>query len=544
MTHESNPWSTFLLLCLTAALTVSAAVKDRTGFFPVPAATYSLHDGSALSEMTFTSSAARLFYTFIKADEDAENKPLFLFFNGGPGSGTSCGLMGFYTGRKTLDNRITGGGDRYIDNPWSWTGLGNLLYIDARCAGFSYGLLPEGTPRTLNGLSSEFLGRNFNSYTDAADYIRVLLGFLAEEPQLRDNPVIIVGESYGGVRATLMLNMLLHYPRQGNGEDIYQDGSLVDLIQNHIDAVFSEYSRQVPPSSVIARQFSHQVLIQPAIDDYRNSVAARLLTQPDSLVYQIAAETGTSFVPCNGADCSPMSQIFTFIETVAQRDIYGCHKPAGWTDSFFTNAAVLLPDNTHFSALTGQDAREIESMKPAARTQAYHYAFSEPASTIESAAHFTRLFGPLLPYDSYYSPLTEDGHYAYFYLNAPLSRGYANYSYDPLTGEKFLENLLDVKTFITNAKFDLVVYTNALPEAFGRHTEEISASLHQTDLPQGAERPGQIEIRYRPGAFAQSQPQTRLIRFPFYTRSSHPVSLTEPEEFFSDVRIWIEEQQP
>lgn len=564
-----------VLICLFSLASLTAALHDQSGFYTIPQVSYSLHDGTALSRLCFTASGARLFYCFIKADKDPENKPLFLFFNGGPGSATSAGLLGFYTGRKTFDNRIRGGGDRYIDNPCSWTKLGNLLYIDARCAGFSYGLLPDGTGRNLAGLSGEFLGHNFNSYIDAADYIRVLLAFLADHAELRDNPVVIVGESYGGVRATLMLNMLLHYPEYGNSLDIYQDESLVETIQAHYDAVFPEYNGQEVPAQVIARQFGHQVLIQPAIDAYRDYFDGPMLEQPGSLVYRIAAETGTVFTPCTGSDCDAMSNIYDFIENVAKRDIYGCHKPAGWTDSFFAHAGSLLLDSGQFQAITGTDPALIPQIRPDARSQAYKFAYYPPDSALSllprhrwilpllssdqkarlrrlftapanppqtDGYHIPTLFGSLLAFDAYFSSSTHDGFIAYYYLNPTYCRDYASYSYHPLTGQKFLQNLLDVRTFITNAKYDLVVYTNALPPALGMHDNLVASSVHQTQLPQGSQRPGQIVIQYQNGVLNQSGSPVRTIRFPYYAHSSHPVSLTEPQEFFSDVSAWLKEE--
>jgi len=555
---------------------LSASIVDTAGFHTLPRVTYSFNDGTALSNLTFTSSQARLFYSFIRADGNAGNKPLFLFFNGGPGSGTTCGLMGFYTGRRTLDNRVTGGGDHYIENPWSWTQLGNLLYIDARCAGFSYGILPPGTPRDNSGLFAEFSGRNFNSYIDAADYIRVLLAFLADQPALRDNPIVIVGESYGGVRATLMLHMLLHYRQYGNGEDIYQDPELVAIIQAHLDAVFPDYTGQEVPAEVIARQFRHQVLIQPAIDEYRGLFDGPMLEQPGSLVYQVARETGTHFNPCQDQSCDPMSHIYDFIENVAQRDIYGCHKPKGWTDSFFDHAGELLLDSVQFKSIMGIDPLQIAELRPQARSQAYKYWQYTPGTasgllpahqsiypdlpsdrkalvrsrhvysainSLQDPLFFIPIaFGPLQPFDAYFSGLTRDGFIAYHYLNPSAARGYASYSYHPLTGWKFLQNLLHVNTFITNAKYDLVVYTNALPPALAMHTDLVSAVIHQSDRPNASTRPGLIEVRYRSEVLGAGENPVRTIRFPYYTDSSHPVSLTEPAEFFHDVQTWLKER--
>ncbi len=565
-----------VLICLYFIGMLEAEVRDQAGYYTVPAVSYTFHDGTALSAMTFTSSQARLFYSFIRADNDAENKPLFLFFNGGPGSATTAGLLGFYTGRKTLDNQITGGGDQYVNNPCSWTQLGNLLYIDARCAGFSYGILPAGSSRNVDDLSTEFAGRNFNSYLDAAEYTRVLLAFLSDHPELQDNPIVIVGESYGGVRATLMLNMLLHYRDYAGSLSIYRDKALADLIQAHYDTVFPDYSGETVPPEVIAGQFGRQILIQPAIDDYRGNFDGPMLEEPGSLVYQIAAETGTIYTPCSDNNCDTMSNIYDFIENVAGRDVYGCHKPAGWTDSFFDHAAELLLDSEQFEAVIGIDPASIPELLPDSRSRAYKYLRYVPdASTVLLPEHqwiyplltseqkvmirsrhlfssgngkpgdrasLSNLFGPLLAYDAYYSSSTRDGFVAYFYLNAPFARGYASYSYHPMTGQKFLQNLINVKTFVTNAKFDLVVYTNAMPPALGMHDNLVAQSVHRTDLPVGVKRPGQIEIQYRNDVLNQSGSLIRMIRFPYYSHSSHPVSLTEPQALFDDVSTWLEEK--
>lgn len=69
-------------------------------------------------------------------------------------------------------------------------------------------------------------------------FIRVLLRFLVAHPNLQRNRVVIVGESYGGIRSTVMLHILLHYQDYGNGRSIYQDPSLVQEIQNHYNHVF------------------------------------------------------------------------------------------------------------------------------------------------------------------------------------------------------------------------------------------------------------------------------------------------------------------
>lgn len=573
-------WSTISLLAVLltwGTIYAGEPIKDQSGFYPLDPVQYYFHNGSYYSRIYHTTSRAQMWYTFLKADKEADKMPLFVFFNGGPGSGTTCGLMGFYTGRKTLDNRIFGGGDRYIDNPYSWTKMGNLLYVDARCTGFSYGLLDPGVARNVGNLSQEFTGKNFNSYIDAADYIRVLLKFLTDHPALQKNPVIIVGESYGGVRATLMIHMLLNYRTYGDGSDIYQDSALAELIQNHYNTVFPEYSGQTVPPAVIARQFKGQVLIQPAIDWYQSEAEVNLLEREDSVVYEIAAEVGREFTPCRSDNCSRLGTIYDFIEDVAGRDLYGCHKPAGWTDSFFDKGAELVSQSTHFAAITGYNAKNIPAMYASQRDRGYKYFWQAPGSALGTALHqverdlsslpvkeqyliksklkrhkiegeagaasdFPAIFGTLQPWDLFYLSLNYDANYSYHYYTASVIRGYQSYSYNYLTGRKFLQNLIHIKTFITNAKYDLVVYTNALPVALRSHGQLVEESLHLRTEPLQAERPGLIQIKFVDGAF--NLPENigiRTIRFPFYSESSHPVSLTEPEAFYNDVKAWLDQ---
>jgi hypothetical protein len=452
-----------------------------------------------------------------------------------------------------------------------------LLYIDARCTGFSYGLLADGQSRNFDNLALEFTGRNFNSYIDAADYIRVLLTFLQQRPSIQQNPVIIVGESYGGVRTTLMLHMLLNYRRYGDGTEVYQDPGLVNLIQAHYNTVFSQYADQEVPPEVIARQFGKQVLIQPAIDQYQNQEEVNLLEQPGSIVYQVAEEVGKTFIPCTDASCSRLGTIYVFLEDIAGRDVYGCHKPRGWTDSFFDKGAQLMSQSKHFFEMTNQNVRQISLMYASNREQGYKYLFDRSLgarvnpypgayvkdlsvlpekeqflskrkieqflSGLEMAAEsdFNTIFGHLRPWDLYYLALNYDANYAFHYFTASVVRYYPTYSYDYLTGKKFLQNLIHVRTFITNAKWDAVVYTNALPVALNHHTDIVQQSTHLRNRPLQADRPGLIEVRYTEGAFGINGIGIRTIRFPFYTQSSHPVSLTEPMEFYQDVETWLKE---
>jgi hypothetical protein len=545
-----------------------APLVNKTGFIEIEPVDFYFHLGSYFTRFALTSSTARIWYNFQAADYNGQNKPLFVFFNGGPGSGTSPGLMSMYTSRWTLDNTKESGGDQFIPNPVSWTTMGNLLYIDARNTGFSYDLTDD--PGNMDERRILFNAQNYNAFIDAADFLRTLLRFLDQHPQMRGNPVIIVGESYGGIRATVMLYLLLNYRGFANGTEYYQDEALVREIQEHYNEVFPAHRDTQVPAEIIARQFGHQILIQPAISRYfQRQVAAEMLEQDGSLIFQVAEELGVEYIPCrlqNNPACDPISNIYDFLY-VYNRDPYIVAKPDGWLTGFFSNAGRLLGYTENLNQVTGMDAGQVPGLYASARANAYRVIDSDvvaywsletiefdaqldllpmlsrrPAPAKEKISSLTPLentFGSLQPWDFYYLDLNYDSNYAHA-VNIARDRGfYAHYS-DPHYGWMFLKNVAHVRTFITNAKYDIVVYCPSLPGALAHHTDIIDTSIHDSTPQPGDERPGRIILHYRPGAFWDIPAlDTRIIRFPFYENSCHAVSITEPLALYYDIQAWL-----
>lgn len=541
------------------AQTGEAALQNEAGHMTIEPVTYHFHFGKFFHRLQLRSSEALLWYSFHAADENPEDKPLFVFFNGGPGSATSAGLLGMYTSRNTIDNTIFGGGDEYLPNPHSWTQLGNLLYIDARQAGFSYNRMAN----VDNELARfrEFNGQNFNSYFDAADFIRLLLRFLAAHPDIQDNRVIIVGESYGGIRAGAMLHLLLNYRDYSNGLETFQDPTLADEIQAHYDTVFPTHAGQEVPPDVIAGQFGHQILIQPAISfTYQSFETYFLLLAPGGVIEQLEQETGIMYDP--EIHFGPTN----YIRFVLDRDVYSYNQPSGWLLEFFFNSGVLLNEVDNLSLVTGVDATAIDTLYASQRTDAYRtHAVEEDALFTEaedpiddvlfkalSRMEATRaasdsgdlesVFGTLQPWDQYFTTNNYAANEAFHFWNVALRRGYDVHYREPRYGELMLENVAHVHTFITNAAYDVAVYSPAIPPALKWHRFIASDVIHEEALPADEERPGQIVVRYVPGSVPDIPDlKYRTIRFPFYDESCHAVSLTQPEEFLEDVKRWLSE---
>jgi hypothetical protein len=534
-------------------------IRNEAGFMAIEPVSFYFHYGSYFNRLELRSSEAKLFYSFRAADRDPEKKPLFVFFNGGPGSATSYGLMSMYTGRYTLDNQIDGGGDAYIANPTPWTRLGNLLYVDAREAGFSYDLMDRASDELARW--REFNAQNFNPLFDAADFIRLILRFLAAHPALRASRVVIVGESYGGDRATCLLHLLLNYADYGNGRQMFQDPALSREIQAHFDAVLPEYRGRTVPPEVVARQFGHQVLIQPSVPwGYREQVTEEMLRRPGSELYRIAAETGVPYDP------SAYGDRFAYLAAVG-RDPYIYIKPEGWLDGFFNKGGVLLRTIANLVKVTGADIPAISAFYASARARAYRVADSgtvtnqpgtrvpipsavralfiapairEATRTAVEPGDMTVVFGALQPWDRYFVGSNGNANWAFHVFNVAMARGYEAHPSDLRYGRMFLENLVRVETFVTDAAYDLVVYSKAFAPSLARYADIVSSARALQDPAAGESRPGRIVVSYRMNAFPGLPADgTRMIRFPLYDKSCHAVSLTQPFELYQDVSEWL-----
>jgi hypothetical protein len=547
---------------------LSAQTQPEAGFCFLEEIEYYFHTNSYFNRLALRSSQARIWRVYQPADTNPSSMPLFVFYNGGPGGATSAGLFSANTGRNAVSVDPETGEGSIISNPHSWTRIGNLLHVDARTAGFSYSLMDNPQDDSLR--HAEWDAQNYNAFIDGADFVRVLLRFLADHPSIQNNPVVLVVESYGGIRSLVMLHLLLFYQDYANGRAIYQDPALVQEIQNHYNTVFPEYAGQTVPPSVVARQFSHQVLIQPAITRYyQRLVAVEMLEASGSILDDLAKETGVPYIryadqPWRSDNPSPydiMNNIYDYIDQIG-RDPYIYSKPDGFFSGFFDTAADLLTHYDGLNLMTGVDAAGIPELYASSRQQAYKIKFLEDYSTlmtstalmgpipkpnvIHSFLHpqaeddMTPVFGTLQPWDRYFLDLNYNVSTA-FALSRTIMEWYdINYRYSERFGEMFLDNVAFVETFITNAAYDIVVYCPSLPDALTYHRTKLNSSTFDGVGPPQADRPGQIILGYKPGSVPGSTVTTRTIRFPRYTKSGHAVPMTEPGEMLDDVIVWLE----
>lgn len=564
----SSLLASFLVICACSDSSnpVVSHLRNETAIMEIEPIGFSFQK-SGLPTLACRSSIARLMYSFFPADESAESKPLFVFFNGGPGCSTSTGLLSMNTAPMCIDSKNPSE-HPCKSNPYSLTQLGNLLYIDSPNAGFSYNLVAHAEEENVR--RAEFGVQNFNPYIDAAQFIRVILRFLSDHPSIRDNDIILVGESYGGIRASVILNMLLFYSRYGDGSQVYKDLALSNQIQTHFERRHPEFQGRTIAPNMIAAQFTSQILIAPLIaGEYQNEMAGKAFEKPGSVIFRIAEDTGTSYAPCREPSCDPRGNALDFVYESAGRDIYQYDKPAAWSDDIFLVNRKLLDQADTLATLLGCDISEIQGLKPSHRTDAYRWinGQSEDILSILGSRGGEKLpfedrmrlehrmeriadrkkwlglgdpttleeFLGELPFWDAYVLDCNDPVNTVFFENAAIDAGYDElHPLSPAFGALFLQNLVFIKTAITRCVLDLVVYAPVIPDMIARYTDMVARVVFISD-----EDDGLISVYYRAGE-GLSDSLERTIYFPRYADAGHAVTLTRPEKFLTDVARWIE----
>ena len=336
------------------------------------------------NKLTFRTTEARIFYSFHAADSNPTDAPLFVMLNGGPGAATVTNLFSFNTAPYTLDReRQEPGSPGYSRNPYSWTQLGNVLYIDASATGFSY-LVSKDSKEIPRRMFQFFGFGNFNPYIDAAQIVRVILRFLEDYPEIRGNKVVLVGESYGGTRVSAMLNLLLFNQDYTDGSKLYADPDMVDEIQAHFRKLYPD---EPATPEVVARQFGRQVLIQPQLTGkIQDDISAKMFFNKDGYKDTVMADLAkdshykgefnkapypdSSFCAEGSretADCAIMG----WLPQAFHRDRYNTRKTTTWSDDLEAYTLITLRDPEALSTVLGQDIRTIPLMKASAREDAF-----------------------------------------------------------------------------------------------------------------------------------------------------------------------------
>jgi hypothetical protein len=460
---------------------------------------------------------ARLFYSLLPAAQGAKDQPLFVFFNGGPGYDTTGILHAFGTGPTTVD--IDAPQPRVVANSQGFDQLGNLLYIDARNTGFSYCLTEDPSDDAQRQAATARDSQN--EWLDAADFVRVIVRVLEQEPALRSQPVVLVGESYGASRAAMALSLLFSPQRleTGAADELvpYVDPPLAAELRAHYAAVFPDLPFEELNAEVVTRQFVGQVLIQPAFGlawaDNDGDLHALSDCSPDSPMSRASAE--------RGATC-PLQ--------LGQFDINLLEKPDGFMDSAFRAGITSMLEPDGFEARFFVPPAAVVGLPAAQRATAFRFADvakAEQRPVLESP-DWQRALGDLPTWDRYFldvfpEPGGFDGDLA------PLQNAF----------QLFLRQLPWVKTLITDAFFDLDTPTRDLLKVIAdlQQTGHLDLSASYDAAPRAGElRSGWLDLDYGASFNLPDARRHPSVRMPLYEHSGHNVTVTQGAELMQDVR--------
>jgi hypothetical protein len=432
-----------------------------------------------------------MFYSFRPADQDPVHAPVVVLFNGGPGAATSGGLLPGGTGPRAVVSAAGLAGAPF-DNPASWTSFANLLYLDERPTGFSYG---EGT---LGCIAFDAGNDEASRYVaDAGDFVEGLLDFLDRHPAIAPNPVVIAGESYGATRATLMASFLQHYAAPSPAESVVPPPpDLVARVQAHVDAIHPELHGGALDAAGMAKQFGHVVFIEGNVGGQVQFMIEKPLLQADPILGPAVGNPGV--------------------------DQYDVRLTQAEGDAISAGIAATMRDPAGFEAIIGVAPAAVPGLPASQRGDAVRsFAVSMGAPGGGSAAQVAALeasmqaaIGALGPDDAYFLPQAP-----------PCDAGFEG---DLATLSTMVELFDRTAFFITRARFDAVVDSDGWPVLFGQGSWQ--TTVHD-DLPSGAARPGVLEL-VPPG-----QP-TVSIRFPKYD-AGHMVAMTAGPALHDDVHDWL-----
>ncbi|VDK29960.1 unnamed protein product [Gongylonema pulchrum] len=170
-------WPAVLLL---AVLAENAAVAFADEIIQLPGAEQLQINFRHYSGYLKVSGTHFLHYWFVESQRSPEQDPLIFWFNGGPGCSSLDGLlseMGPYL--------INSDGKTLHDNSFAWNKVASLVYTESP-AGVGYSYATDGNVTT-------------NDQQTAEENYAAVKGFFEQFPSFRNNPVYIMGESYGGI---------------------------------------------------------------------------------------------------------------------------------------------------------------------------------------------------------------------------------------------------------------------------------------------------------------------------------------------------------
>ncbi|MBW4888501.1 hypothetical protein KXQ82_02195 [Mucilaginibacter sp. HMF5004] len=266
--HTKPVWL-FTITGLVILLFSSWGKSDRTSYrykagylaYQLAVTTHQLHIGGQQLSYTATTgympltgadgqTSANIFYVAYQTDSlHSADRPITFVFNGGPGSAAIWLHMGSFGPVRVLFKNDKGDAPdasyQYGDNPYSWLGFTDLVFIDPVSTGYSR---PE----------DEVNVKQFYGYDGDIASIGQFIHLYLTQHHRENSPKFLAGESYGTVRAVGLAAYLQdQYQIAFNGITLISPALNYQLIDFHHgnETPYSYYL----PSYAVAAQY-HQRL--------------------------------------------------------------------------------------------------------------------------------------------------------------------------------------------------------------------------------------------------------------------------------------------
>ncbi|TSJ43504.1 peptidase S10 [Mucilaginibacter corticis] len=274
---------------------------------------------------------ANIFYVAYTAGNATDNtRPVTFVFNGGPGSAAIWLHMGSFGPVRVLFKNDKGDApeksEAYADNPYSWLGFTDLVFIDPVATGYS---------RAQEDVNVKQFYSYKNDVASIGEFIRLYL----EKNNRQNSPKFLAGESYGAVRAIGLAEYL-----QDNYKVTLNGITLISPALNYQLIKFNDTNQQ---------PYSYYLPSYAAAAQYHHRLAPALQQLP---VQQLVAKV-TAFA--RGSYSLFLSEGNSAPESLTNKVIDSLHYFTGLSEETLRRAHGRITDNQFCRALLRSDSLTI-----------------------------------------------------------------------------------------------------------------------------------------------------------------------------------------
>lgn len=216
--------------------------------------------------------------------QDAKDIPIILWLTGGPGCSSTLALL-FENGPC----KVTPDGQSTTVNPYSWTEAAHVLWLDQPAGvGYSYGK-----------------ENDYNEEMISEDAYYFLQEFYKEHPEYSENPLTVVGESYGGHYAPAVAHKV--WTKNKSVEEPMLKINLAGLgVGNGLTNPHEQYKYY--PEMAVHNSHGIKVLSDDVYKEMTDAVPKcqsliEACNAGDSFINKFACQT--AFIVCNTAETTP-----------------------------------------------------------------------------------------------------------------------------------------------------------------------------------------------------------------------------------------------